>query len=332
MGTVANSNFGFKGTISSAETPQVLGNGSLYSIVGKDDLEVTAGGAGDRAVTVAAGSAWGDGVLSKWTTGATLNCTANVGTTTRYDTVVIRRTWTPAGTLTGSATLMVLAGGSGGVIAPSRQTARGTGSSDQPLALVPVPPGSAVVGSPSDLRCWTGEGGGLVVEALGALQYLGSKGSTVRLGDYRYTRMEDASGTLYWSVSLEAISPAGARFIRARRGTNDDFPSGEAALLAASGASMPAGLYLISAAWHMRTAPGSASGTVALRAAVTGGGSQSWSEQVDLTSSIGVYPLTVPYQHPGGALTVTLFASMAPGLTGRVTAGTQVTAMWVGPA
>lgn len=198
MGTVANSNFGFKGTVSSAETPQVLGNGSLYSVAGKGDLKVTAGGTGDRAVTVAAGAAWGDAVLSKWTTGANLNCAANSTGATRYDTVVIRRAWTPAGTPTGTATLMVLTGGSSGTIAATRTTDRGVTTSDQPIALVPVPTGSAVVGTPSDLRCWTGEGGGLVAEALGALQYMGSKGSQVQIGSVVYTRLEDGAGTLYW--------------------------------------------------------------------------------------------------------------------------------------
>lgn len=199
MGTVANSNYGFKGTVSSAETPQVLGNGSLYSVEDKGDLKVTAGGTGDRAVTVAVGAAWGDAVLSKWTTGANLNCAANSTGSTRYDTVVIRRTWTPAGTPTGTATLMVLTGGSAVAVAAGRLTDRGITSSDQPIALVPVPNGSAVVGTPIDLRCWTGEGGGLVAEHVAALQYMGSKGSQVQIGPITYTRIEDGTGTLYWA-------------------------------------------------------------------------------------------------------------------------------------
>lgn len=205
MGTVANSNYGFKGTVSSAETPQVLGKGSLYSVEGKDDLKVTAGGTGDRAVTVAAApnGGWGDGVLSKWTTGANLNCAANSTGSTRYDTVVIRRTWTPAGSPTGTATLMVLTGGSSAAIAAGRLTDRGVTSSDQPIALVPVPNGSAVVGTPIDLRCWSGEGGGLVAENVAALQYLGSKGTQVRIGSTLYTRMEDTSGTLFWDGPVQ---------------------------------------------------------------------------------------------------------------------------------
>ncbi len=207
MGTVANSNYGFKGTVSSAETPQVLGNGSLYSVGGKADLKVTAGGTGDRAVSIAAGTAWGDAVLSKWTTGDnTRTCAANSTGSTRYDTVVIRRTWTPAGTPTGTATLMVLTGGSSVAVAAGRLTDRGVTSSDQPIALVPVPNGSAVVGTPIDLRCWTGEGGGLVAEHIAALQYLGSKGAQVQIGPITYTRLEDGTGTLYWAQDPLVLS------------------------------------------------------------------------------------------------------------------------------
>lgn len=210
MGTVANSNFGFKGTVSSAETPQVLGNGSLYSVVGKDALKVTAGGTGDRAVTVAAGDAWGDGVLSKWTTGDnTRTCAANTTLPTRWDTVVIRRTWTPAGSPTGTASLLILTGGSSAAIAAGRTTGRGVTTSDQPIALVPVPQNSATVGTPVDLRVWAGEGGGLVAENVAALQYLSGKGTTVRVGDVTYTRMEDGTGTLYWAASeaSAAVTP-----------------------------------------------------------------------------------------------------------------------------
>ncbi|MFJ4107881.1 hypothetical protein [Oerskovia enterophila] len=93
---------------------------------------------------------------------------------------------------------MVLTGGSSAAIAAGRLTDRGVTSSDQPIALVPVPNGSAVVGTPIDLRCWTGEGGGLVAEDVAALQYLGSKGTTVRIGRTMYTRLVDGTGTLYW--------------------------------------------------------------------------------------------------------------------------------------
>ena len=64
MAALADSNIGFKGEVTSAETPTIFGKGSRYSVEGSGHLKVTVGGAGDRAVTVAAGTAWGDGVLS----------------------------------------------------------------------------------------------------------------------------------------------------------------------------------------------------------------------------------------------------------------------------
>jgi hypothetical protein len=328
---LADVNYNFKGVVTSAQLPLLFGIGAQYACIGKDALKVTAGGSGTRAITIATApqGVWGDGVLSIWNSATNLNV-AVVSSGTRYDTLVVRRTWQPASSPTGTAQLMLLTGGSSKAIAASRTTNRGVTTSDQPIALIRCSAGQTTITDAdiTDLRCWAGQGGGLVAESVEALQYLGDKGTSVRIDDYRHTRIEDAlSGTLLWSVSLEAIPLAGARFIRARRGVNDDFPSGEAALLAASGASMPAGLYLISAAWHMRAVAGT--GTAALRAAVSG--SASWTEQVDLTTAIGIYGLTVPYEHPGGTLTVTLYASMAPGLSGRVTEGTQVTAMWVGP-
>jgi len=94
---------------------------------------------------------------------------------------------------------MLLTGGSSKAIAVSRQTDRGVTNSDQPIALVPVANGSAVAGTPVDVRCWSGNGGGLVAESVEALQYLDEKGTQVRIGNTLHTRMEVGSGTLYWS-------------------------------------------------------------------------------------------------------------------------------------
>jgi len=200
MGTVADVNYGFKGQVTSAQTPLVLGIGARYAVVGSG-LKASAGGAGDRAVTVSPGSAWGDGVLSTWSTSGVVNAAANSTGATRWDTLVIRRHWQPASSPTGTSTLMLLTGGSSKAIAVSRKTDRGVTDSDQPIALVPVANGSAVAGQPVDLRCWTGAGGGLVAENVEALQYLDDKGSTVHIGETVHTRLEDGSGTLYWSQS-----------------------------------------------------------------------------------------------------------------------------------
>ncbi len=197
MGTVADVNYGFKGEVTSAQTPLIFGIGSRYAVIGAG-LKATAGGVGDRAVTVSPGIAWGDGVLSTWNTAGTVNAAANGTGQTRWDTLVIRRHWQPTSTPRGTSTLMLLTGGAQKAVAASRKTDRGVTDSDQPIALVPIAPGSAVAGTPVGLRCWSGAGGGLVAESVEALQYLNEQGTSVHVGGTSYTRVEDGSGALYW--------------------------------------------------------------------------------------------------------------------------------------
>jgi len=90
---------------------------------------------------------------------------------------------------------MLLTGGASKAIAVSRKTDRGVTDSDQPIALVPIANGSAVAGTPVDLRCWVGTGGGLVAGSVEALQYLDDIGSVVRVGSDEWVRRLDASGT-----------------------------------------------------------------------------------------------------------------------------------------
>lgn len=194
MGTVADVNYGFKGEVTSAQTPLIFGIGSRYAVIGTG-LKATAGGAGDRAVTVSPGVAWGDGVLSMWNTSGTVNAAANGTGQTRWDTLVVRRHWQPASTPRGTSTLMLLTGGAQKAVAVSRKTDRGVTDSDQPIALVPIAPGSAVAGTPVGLRCWSGAGGGLVAESVEALQYLAEVGSVVQVGTDEWVCRLDATNT-----------------------------------------------------------------------------------------------------------------------------------------
>lgn len=218
MGTVADVNYGFKGQVSSAQTPLVLGTGARYAVIGSG-LKAEAGGAGDRSVTVSAGTAWGDGVLSTWNTSGVVNAAANSTGQTRWDTLVIRRHWQPASSPTGTATLMLLTGGAAKTIAVSRKTDRGVTDSDQPIALVPIAPGSAVAGAPVGIRCWSGAGGGLVAENVEALQYLTDLGTTVRVGSERHTYMLDSTGTANWQVDDTRVAVGPRPFVQIGRST-----------------------------------------------------------------------------------------------------------------
>lgn len=210
MAAQADTTAGFFEEVSHAETPDVFGRGARYAVGGAADLRVQAGGAGDRSVTVATGKAWGDAVLAYWTSGATvLNAAANGGGARRWDTLAIRRNWS-----TETATLMLLQGGSAEALAsgvvlrnPSAGVGAGFTVADQPLALVPVDPGSAVINSADirDLRVWSGEGGGLLGNHIKARDYIDSVGTTIRIAGSRWTRMVDLAGTAYWDE--ERIGP-----------------------------------------------------------------------------------------------------------------------------
>lgn len=199
MALEADVNYGFKGEVTSAVTPIVLGRGVLYSVEGPLDLQVTSGGGGDRAVSVRQGSAWGDGVLSTWNTGAVLNG-ASVSSGSRWDTVVIRREWTPESSPTGTATLMLLQGGSSRAISTSRTTDAGVTTSDQPIALVRFQAGQTAVQEIVDLRTWAGAGGGMVAVSDAALAYLDAPGTQVQIGFTQYTRTM-IGGTPQWTTA-----------------------------------------------------------------------------------------------------------------------------------
>lgn len=197
MGTVADSNYGFFGEVTSAQTPVILGRGVRYSVEGPTDLAVSIGGSGDRAVSVAAGSAWGDGVLSQWDAGATLNGAA-VSSGSRWDTVVIRREWTPQSSPTGTATLMLLSGGSSQAISVNRTTDAGVTTSDQPLALVRFAAGQTAAQQVVDLRAWAGAGGGYVAQSTDVRSYLDSVGTQLLIGSTLHFRRLSTLGTPEW--------------------------------------------------------------------------------------------------------------------------------------
>ena len=203
MAVTADSNVGFKGTVDTAQWAKVASLGVRYAVMGGPDLKVTAGGSGDRAVTVAAGEAWGDGVLSTFDTSTNLNGTA-VSSGSRWDTLVVRRTWQPALTPTGLAQLVILPGSASKAIASGRTTDAGATTSDQPIALLRFAAGYTVVQEVVDLRVWAGAGGGLVAANTDALLYLTDVGTVVSVGSDRWVRSLDAGGNAVWVATTPA--------------------------------------------------------------------------------------------------------------------------------
>ena len=166
---------GYERAISYAELGVLLAHaGTMYSVFQQDAFAVAAG-AGTREVTVQPGRAYGWGVLDDSDTVETLTGAA-VDAGSRWDLVVLRRTWT--GETPGSS-LVLIQGGPTAVI-PSRSTDPGD-EDDQPLALVRFAAGQTAVQEFIDLRCWGGDGAGFVARHKLALDYLTRIGSRVRI-------------------------------------------------------------------------------------------------------------------------------------------------------
>jgi hypothetical protein len=196
----ATTNVGFKGPITSAQLPSILSKGAKYSILSAGGLKVTAA-AGTRALSVAAGTAWGDGVLSTWATASPVTLDAVASSGYRWDTIYIRRTWQPGSTPTGKAEIIKVNGSASKTIS-ARTTAVGTGTADQPLALVRVDYGSTAITEIVDLRVWGADSGGLYANSVEVTQYVNDPGARILIGDVLYNRVVDpSSGAVSWEPS-----------------------------------------------------------------------------------------------------------------------------------
>lgn len=143
---------------------------SKYGVVGSGAFRVYAG-TGDRTVNVAAGTAWGAGVLTTSTAVESVALPAP-GIASRWYLIVLRRNWSGVG---GTATITYIAGGSAKAMPASRNSNPGV-IDDQPLALVRVVNGQSAVAEIVDMRTW---GGNLIRDQL-ALEYVAGPGEEYR--------------------------------------------------------------------------------------------------------------------------------------------------------
>lgn len=139
--------------------------GTDYAVLDPLSLQCVIGGSGDRAVTVAAGTAYGRGVADVSSAPTNLNATI-LASGVRWDTVCLRRDWS-AGTGTGSS-LVIVAGTSTKQITRTHATPGVT--DDQPLALLRIDGGSGVVTLIEDLRALAGKS--VVVQTADAVSEL----------------------------------------------------------------------------------------------------------------------------------------------------------------
>lgn len=203
---VAMSSVGFAGSIGELDLAEMWSRaGGRYGVLGAGDLSCTVIPTADRTVRIDAGSAWGHGVL------ATLEADANVqfdlsASGTRWDMVVVRRTWSPPG---GTAELDVVKGVTAQQVSAftqRKERAYPTGLVDeQPLWLVPITAGQQEPGLPVDIRCWFANGG-MVAKSDIVRQYLDEPGTHVTIGGTQWTYDIGANGSLGWVRPPQRLS------------------------------------------------------------------------------------------------------------------------------
>lgn len=190
---MAITSIGYDGTVNEAQWASMVPKVGVshYGVVGAGDLKVTVHGSLDRGVSIATGSAWGQGVLDTSDSIGSLQA-ATVGSGSRYDLVVLRRNWSGAG---GATTLALVQGTSTKGI-PARNTSPGT-LDDQPLALIRIDAGQTAVQEIVDLRCW-GRNGGLVAMDDLAKDYLTDVGTRVSISGVNWVRRVGTGGSAEW--------------------------------------------------------------------------------------------------------------------------------------
>lgn len=199
---MAITSFGYPGTID-AKTQAVwlpMVSAAQYSVAGPGDLRVTARTGADRGLTVAAGTAAGDGVMDIFSTPDNSLALPSVAGTnvSRWFMVVLRRNWN-----TNLSALAIIAGSATREL-PARQNTPG-GISDQPLALCRVESGKTTVAEFVDLRTWGRSGGMFALDEL-VKGFLTEVGTTLRIGSTVWERTLDSQLAPVWRRS----TPGGA--------------------------------------------------------------------------------------------------------------------------
>lgn len=188
---MALTSIGYAGSVTSANWAKLTAAfGAQYGVGGAGDWKVTTVAGQDRTVSIAVGSGFGHGILDTTDASETVQL-GTVGSGSRWDTIVARRTWSTPATV-----LMAVQGTSTQAISASRQANPGV-VDDQPIALVQVTAGQQLPTAVVDLRSWRGNGG-MVAASEDALGYLTSPGSAIWVNGVLWVRQVAANGTASW--------------------------------------------------------------------------------------------------------------------------------------
>lgn len=168
---------------------------SRFAVGGSEDWKVSTLASIDRGIRIEAGTGSGDGVTETTFEYETLSVPKPPIASMWY-TIVRRRNWTGTGTGTFVAVPGTAAKAVAQVSASGRRNVPGT-ESDQPIALVRVTQKDSTVLELVDLRCWASNGGVEVVDKL-ALDFLGTPGAAVKLGQSLWRYEKQANNLWTW--------------------------------------------------------------------------------------------------------------------------------------
>lgn len=146
---MAISSYGYEGSITEREFAIASGFfGSDYGVSGASDFKVSIQATGDRLVSIAAGTAYGRGVLDISNSAVTVQLDG-IASGSRWDAIVIRRDWTP---VVGGLTSVTKVTGSSQQVVPGNLNRDPGVRDDQVLALVQVTAGNTTPTAIIDLR------------------------------------------------------------------------------------------------------------------------------------------------------------------------------------
>lgn len=184
---------GYAGTVSDAEwASKGQRSTARYWVAGPGDLAPSVVSASARQVRLAAGSAGGYhiGDTEASQTDVTL---PSLASGTRVDVAVLHRSWTPAGTPTGTTVVQVVSAATlAGALAGRAQSPGTTTGDDHPIAAyqISVSGSTTSVTLLADLRVWVGDGGATAMSDQ-VRTFLDDVGTRVVVGDVVWSRVMD---------------------------------------------------------------------------------------------------------------------------------------------
>jgi len=188
------------GTVSDAQWALLAPRlGANHWVEGAGDLTPSVVSASARIVRIGAGAAGGRGVRDVLDTPVDVTLDP-LGSGTRIDIVVLRRSWTPASTPTGTTRVEIVSAPTLTAALGARRSQPGTtAGDDQPLAAfqVTVAGEQTTVSLVADLRVWAANGG-MAARSTDALVAVSSPGTMATVDGVLWVMTVDSSGASSW--------------------------------------------------------------------------------------------------------------------------------------